>query len=263
MTKEVSNLERFGEIVRLRREELGLRQDQLSEGPSTTALTGIENGRSKPAPVTLRKLDASLRWEPGSAKRTLAGGDPTPMPVEMVTPASLSDSNPGPGLRPGSLAASMVLSTRERQILARVRNKLVNQSALTPEEHLLLTKFVEDEELRTLHVRIDWLPRAEQLEVSSLVNDLHMRIENRRIADGPGLVVPDYAEPNPLPRDGMTPDQLEEDEDDYALPSDQTAPSGASPETVKDEEASLDDASEPSVLGLMDDDDLPSAGEQS
>lgn len=85
MTETAPDLKRFGEIVRLRREELGLRQDQLPEGPSTTALTGIENGRSMPAAVTLRKLDSSLRWEPGSAKRTLEGGQPTPLSEARAT----------------------------------------------------------------------------------------------------------------------------------------------------------------------------------
>ena len=209
-------------------------------GPSSTTMSRIERGVAPPSAKTLRKLDAGLDWESGSAKRALDGGDPTPLLGGVKLPApSIGDSNPGPGLRPGSLNASLVMSTRERQMLARVRNKLVDKTALTAEEHLLLTKFVEEEELRTLHVRIDWLPRAEQLEVSALVNDLHMRIETRRIADGPGLQ-PDYALPNPLPREGITPDQLDEEAgDEYAVPGDQTAQSDAQGKAVKVEEGDL------------------------
>lgn len=246
------DLERFGRIVLDRRIELGLSQEDVAAegGPTDTTLGKIENCEWTPGnrKVTLRKLDAGLRWEPGSAVRTLAGGDPTPL-LSSEAP-SVGDSNSGPGLRPGSLAASLVMSTRERQMLAEVRNKLIDQSALTSEESLLLTKFVEEEELRTLHVRIDWLPRAEQLEVSALVNDLHMQIENRRIADGPGLQA-GYAEPNPLPRDGITPDQLEEEDDD-ALSGDQTAKSDAQGEAIKVEEVpALDDDPEGGETSLL------------
>lgn len=251
------DLERFGRIVLDRRIELGLSQEDVAAagGPTDTTLGKIENCEWTPGnrKVTLRKLDAGLRWEPGSAVRTLAGGDPTPILGGVkLPPPSLGDSNPGRGLRPGSLNASVVLSHEERQMLARVRNKLVDESvsALTPEDALLLTKFVEEEELRTLHVRIDWLPRAEQLEVSALVNDLHMKIENRRIADGPGLQ-PGYAEPNPLPRDGITPDQLEEEDDD-ALSGDQTAKSDAQGEAIKVEEVpALDDDPEGGETSLL------------
>jgi hypothetical protein len=220
------------------------------DGPSTAKVREFVNGRSHVFSRAMRrKLERALEWEAGSFEEVAKGGDPTPIfgGVALPETPSVGDINAGPGLRPGSLSASLVLSTRERQILARVRNKLVDQSALTPEETSLLTKFVEDEELRTLHVRIDWLPRAEQLEVSALVNDLHMRIENRRIVDGPGLVVPDYAVPNPLPRDGIAPDQLEEEEDEYAVSSDQTTPTGTSTEARPTQEASLNESERGSI----------------
>ncbi|QDF17992.1 immunity repressor [Gordonia phage Clark] len=75
------DLARFGRVVRARREQLGLNQDELPSGPSTTTLTKIENG-TPPAPVraTLRKLDVSLRWVDGSAQAVLDGGDPVPLP---------------------------------------------------------------------------------------------------------------------------------------------------------------------------------------
>lgn len=75
------DLQRFARIVRARREELGLRQDQMRDagGPSTTTMTKVENAADAPSRVTLRKLDAALRWEPGSAARALDGGEPTPL----------------------------------------------------------------------------------------------------------------------------------------------------------------------------------------
>lgn len=85
-------LVRLGQIVRARREELDLRQDELADrgGPSTTTMTKIENGTGEPAPVTLRKLDVGLRWERGSARRVLRGGDPTP----LAAPSETEDARP-------------------------------------------------------------------------------------------------------------------------------------------------------------------------
>lgn len=108
--------------------------------------------------------------------------------------------------RPGPLR----VSGAERQLLTNARNKLVHgRGDLTDDEQAVLTKFIEDDELRTLHVRIDWLPRAEQLHVSALVNDLQLALENRWVADGydnESERLPDYARPNPLPREGIPPD---------------------------------------------------------
>lgn len=76
------DLERFGRIVRARREELGLQQEDMDEhaGPSSTTMSKVERGVGPaPSAKTLRKLDAGLKWQDGSAKRTLDGGDPTPL----------------------------------------------------------------------------------------------------------------------------------------------------------------------------------------
>lgn len=247
---EAENRKRLGQAVVARRIELGMRTTKaLSEEASLTPrmLGDLENGRRDNfSGGTKAQIERALQWKPGSIDATLAGGDPTPILGGIVLPEpeghSLSDSYAGQGMRPGSLAASVVMSTRERQMLAKVRTKLVDGSALSTDEHLLLTRFVEEEELRTLHARIDWLPRAEQLEVSALVNDLHMGIENRRIADGPGRLVPDYALPNPLPRDGITPDELDEQGDEYALSGDQTSKPDAPPEVdeIKEDESLAD-----------------------
>ncbi|EOM75952.1 hypothetical protein Rrhod_2706 [Rhodococcus rhodnii LMG 5362] len=78
---------RFGDYVHRRRRALGLTQDEVTAagGPSDAAQTRAENGTGPaPSAETLRKLDLGLRWEPGSAARTLAGGEPTP--IEDVAP---------------------------------------------------------------------------------------------------------------------------------------------------------------------------------
>lgn len=75
-----AKLERFGTLVRQRRLELGLTQDQVAAagGPSDKRQTQIEKGAS-PAPsiTTQAKVDTGLQWKPGSAAATLRGGTPT------------------------------------------------------------------------------------------------------------------------------------------------------------------------------------------
>lgn len=77
-----SNPKRFGEIVEQRRLELELTQleVQAAGGPSNTWQTLIENGRLENLTrVTAKRVDAGLRWEPGSARNVWNGGDPIPV----------------------------------------------------------------------------------------------------------------------------------------------------------------------------------------
>lgn len=116
------------------------------------------------------------------------------------------------GMHPNAPGTFMPMTAAERQLLVSARNKLFRTDGdpLTDDETRLLTKFIEDDELRTLHARVDWLPRTEQLEVSSLVNNLQLAVEERWVADGfnnESEYLPDYAQPNPLPVEGGVPDQ--------------------------------------------------------
>lgn len=77
-----SPAERLGRFVRERRAELDLTQLEVAGqgGPSNSKLTEIENSRlASLQRQTARKLDAGLKWEPGSARRTWNGGEPTPL----------------------------------------------------------------------------------------------------------------------------------------------------------------------------------------
>lgn len=77
---EVEQIARLGQIVKERREELGVSQKQLLDrgGPSNSTLTKIEQGRADTiSNATMRKIDRALDWEFGSAQEVLAGGDPT------------------------------------------------------------------------------------------------------------------------------------------------------------------------------------------
>jgi transcriptional regulator with XRE-family HTH domain len=82
-----SNAQRFGEIVKGRRERLDLTQLDVWQhgGPSNTTLTKIENGDAETLPrSTARKLDAALLWEPGSARDAWDGGEPRPLEPPAV-----------------------------------------------------------------------------------------------------------------------------------------------------------------------------------
>lgn len=78
-TSEPSRQKRFGRIIKERRDELGLTQIQIGDlgGPSAPTIRKIEDGDAAISVNTLNKLDAPLRWLPGSAARTYAGGTPT------------------------------------------------------------------------------------------------------------------------------------------------------------------------------------------
>lgn len=78
--------ERLGEAVKARRAALGLTQYDVwrAGGPSNTTQTIIENGEMvKLTRGTARKIDAGMRWQPGSAKAVFTLGLP---PVETATP---------------------------------------------------------------------------------------------------------------------------------------------------------------------------------
>lgn len=79
-----SNHRRLALAVRARRDELDLTQMQVAAlgGPSNATLTKVEDeeGTEGISRATLRKLDAALKWEPGSARRVYSDqGDPTPI----------------------------------------------------------------------------------------------------------------------------------------------------------------------------------------
>lgn len=112
-------IRRLGAAVLARREELGIRQEDVTArgggSPSTTTLSKLENGIG-PAPSrkTIEGLDRGLRWVPGSARGVLLNGaDPQPLP----------DSEPGAPLR-GSLNLSLEQRDRLVEILGRARQSI-------------------------------------------------------------------------------------------------------------------------------------------
>lgn len=76
------NWQRLARAVSARRAELGVSQDTVHDrgGPSDIVLGRIERDEDpRPRNDTINKLDAGLEWQPGSAQRVLAGGDPVPL----------------------------------------------------------------------------------------------------------------------------------------------------------------------------------------
>ncbi|OBG32371.1 hypothetical protein [Mycolicibacter heraklionensis] len=90
----IKNTERFAAIVRDKVSQLGLTQTDIHSGggPSDTTLRRIMAGEEVGVSLrTLSRLDTIFKWEPGSAARTLAGGDPTPV-AKTITGAGVPES---------------------------------------------------------------------------------------------------------------------------------------------------------------------------
>lgn len=256
---------RLADFVGARIGELGLTQAEVQDlgGPSPAKVREIVNRRADTlSPSKRRDLERALRWIPGSIDNILAGGAPIPLerkPIEMPrlprlprgapNAAISSQADKALGKHPAAPNEFLPMSSEERLLLARVRNKIMHSgddAGFTDAEARVLKRFIEDDELRTLHVRIDWLPRPEQLEVSDLVNKLSLDVENRWVADGytnESEELPDYAQPNPLPVEGISPSDMgfsvqvpmftrKEDEDDLEAASQPSTP----PEGHQDEE---------------------------
>jgi hypothetical protein len=119
-----SNLERFGRIVSQRRRDMGHVTQAFVEangGPSQPTQTAIESGKAtSTTPATWRKLDTGLMWEPGSAERVLAGGDPVPLP--NTTPL------------PGGVATVTLRAASDRQLL----NEIARRFALSAEREQVM-----------------------------------------------------------------------------------------------------------------------------
>jgi hypothetical protein len=110
---------RLARAVKARRAELEVTQYDVWQagGPSNTTLTKIEAGHLESLTrKTARNLDAALEWEPGSAKRVWAGGEPIPL-LPGVRPESSAI------LRKQILDADLEPATREALL------KVLNESA--------------------------------------------------------------------------------------------------------------------------------------
>ena len=118
MTDDIARLGRF---VLERRRELDLTQLDVAAmgGPSNTTLTGIESGtRASLSGATLRKLDAAMRWFPGSARAVLQGGEP-----QSLEALSEFVAAPGARLKPEVTNADLLRAMHEMTDAIREMNE--------------------------------------------------------------------------------------------------------------------------------------------
>jgi hypothetical protein len=131
----VADASRFGRLVQRRRQELGLSQADVGSGggPSDATLRRLEQGlMDKPRFVTLSKLDAPLRWVPGSASRAFEGGDPTPLPDADSSPGQSVSTGPHPARPERPLTASAYGVFVRTDVLAALAQRVRAVADLAP-----------------------------------------------------------------------------------------------------------------------------------
>ena len=115
--------QRLADLVSERRADLGATQEDIraAGGPSTATQRLIEGAlQSRYQPVILGRLETALKWERGSVRRILAGGNPVPVSDEPAVP------EPAPDLPAdeADVTTNVVLAAInpiERQVWAEIR----------------------------------------------------------------------------------------------------------------------------------------------
>jgi hypothetical protein len=118
--------ERLAGFVRERRIELGMTQEDVrgAGGPSTATMRLIEGAlQENYQPATLRDLERVLRWERGSARIVLSGGDPVLLdaapgirpapPPPAPLPLGLEETARAFGADPGDPANRFIRAVRQ------------------------------------------------------------------------------------------------------------------------------------------------------
>lgn len=120
--RDFANLQRW---VLARRRELDLNQDALPHGPTKTTLVPIEKGTAEAiSPSTLRKLDKSLQWEAGSARRILEeSGEPIPVVGATTQDAGQYVSAPGARVEGGASDDAVLRAIQQMQEDIRVMSE--------------------------------------------------------------------------------------------------------------------------------------------
>lgn len=95
-----------------RRDQLNLVWKEVAEmaGISEPALYDLRAGRTKPMRKTLAGVEDALRWERGSIRAVLSGGNPTP---QDAAPAGATPPPPGAPASAGRIEGPPLLRTGE------------------------------------------------------------------------------------------------------------------------------------------------------
>ena len=123
--------EALGAEIARRRKVLGMRkQSDFAErsGVSVRTISLIENGQRVPNPVTLRKLELALEWEPGSAESILNGGTATELTLERGAAGQESDADGGLTDLERQVYDSADLSAEEKDLLLRTLRRARQRS---------------------------------------------------------------------------------------------------------------------------------------
>ena len=113
---------RLADLVSERRADLGMTQEDVraAGGPSTATMRLIEGGlQSRYQPVILGRLETALKWERGSVRRILAGGDPVPVSEEPPVPEPAPDLPDDADVTTNVVLAA--INPIERQVWAEIR----------------------------------------------------------------------------------------------------------------------------------------------
>jgi hypothetical protein len=118
------SVQRLAAHVRDRMQQLGLRQASVpaAGGPSPATIRGLLAAAAAGKPFkemqldTLAKFDRALKWEAGSARDVLAGGEPRPLPEASVIRGRDATGGSYAFVLPPALAAAMAdMSEAERE----------------------------------------------------------------------------------------------------------------------------------------------------
>ena len=90
-------------------------------GPSTATMRLIEGGlQSRYQPVILGRLETALKWERGSVRRILAGGNPAPVDDEPAAPEPVPDLPDDADVTTNVVLAA--INPIERQVWAEIQH---------------------------------------------------------------------------------------------------------------------------------------------
>jgi len=114
---------RLADLVSERRADLGMTQEDVraAGGPSTATMRLIEGGhQSRYQPVILGRLETALKWERGSVRRILAGGDPVPVSDEPARTVLEPAPDPADPVAVTSAVVIAALPPLERRVWAEI-----------------------------------------------------------------------------------------------------------------------------------------------
>jgi len=111
--------QRLAECVRERRADLDMTQEDVSAagGPSGSTQRLIEGAlQDRYQPVILRRLEHALRWQRGSVRAVLDGGDPVPVTGPAAPAPAAPPHQPAAGAAPASPLLSLVAAALEDEL---------------------------------------------------------------------------------------------------------------------------------------------------